>query len=167
MDAPLNKARWIARAIAVAASIGCGAHFIAAAQETAPAGAAKTSKPAFTVDVRPYDMKRLTSEAALPDDVYRGRTLWLQRCAYCHDGVGQPSYNTLGPWIGAETVQKYTEEGVKTFVGVGTDRMPGFNAAFKPQQFSDIIAFLKTRGPETKPTKAQLDGKAPGQASTD
>jgi mono/diheme cytochrome c family protein len=165
----MRKVRIAVWSVVTMVGIASGAH-LASAQEYNAAGAppaAKRAGPPFTVEVRPYDMKALANAPTPPEDVHRGRAIWLQRCAYCHDGVGQPSYNTLGPWIGAETVTKYTEEGVKAFVSVGTDRMPGFAHTLKPAQMNDIVAFLKTRGDDTKPTAAQLTGKAPGQQSAD
>ena len=147
--------------VAVAAAMAvAGAAPNAAAQQTVsgrPAGSAGVQ-----VIKRPYDMKAVSSQPALPDDVYRGRSVWLQRCAYCHDGVGQPSYNTMGPWLGAETLTKYGEEAVRTFIDYGTERMPGFQYALKPAQVNDLIAYLKTIPASTKPTPDQLAGRMPG-----
>jgi mono/diheme cytochrome c family protein len=150
----MRKVRIAVWSVVTMVGIASGAH-LASAQEYNAAGAppaAKRAGPPFTVEVRPYDMKALANAPTPPEDVHRGRAIWLQRCAYCHDGVGQP---------------RYTEEGVKAFVSVGTDRMPGFAHTLKPAQMNDIVAFLKTRGDDTKPTAAQLTGKAPGQQSAD
>jgi mono/diheme cytochrome c family protein len=115
-----------------------------------------------SVTSRAYDRKQLLSVPALSAEAYRGRTVWLQRCAFCHDGVGQPSYNTMGPWIGAETVQVLGEAAFRAILSVGTERMPGFQYDLQPQQINDLIAFLKTVSSDRKPTAAQLAGRADG-----
>jgi mono/diheme cytochrome c family protein len=112
----------------------------------------------LTVTSRDYDKKLLVGAPVLPEDVQRGRALWLQRCAYCHDGVGQPTYKTMGPWLGAETVQARGEAALRAFIGTGTQRMPGFRYTLKPQQIDDVIAFLKTVPSSQKPTPGQLAG---------
>lgn len=110
---------------------------------------------------RSYDLKAIAASAVVPEQVRLGRSVWLQRCAYCHDGVGQPSYATMGGWIGAPTIAEITEEGFIAFVQGGTERMPGFSHALDDRQIAALIAFLKTVGPELKPTEAQLAGKSP------
>ena len=112
----------------------------------------------LTVTSRDYDKKLLVGAPVLPEDVQRGRALWLQRCAYCHDGVGQPTYKTMGPWLGAETVQARGEVALRAFIGAGTQRMPGFRYTLKPQQIDDVIAFLKAVPSSQKPTAGQLAG---------
>ena len=152
-------ARVAIRALVVAAVVAFAGYGAASAQQ----GQARSQAPAgLTVAKRPYDIKALVTAPVLADDAYRGRTVWLQRCAYCHDGVGQPSYQTLGPWLGAETLTKYGEEGVRAFISAGTERMPGFQYALKPAQVNDLIAFIKTVPSTTKPTPDQLAGRGPG-----
>jgi mono/diheme cytochrome c family protein len=121
----------------------------------------------ITVTRRVYDTKSLVNPPALSESAYRGRALWLQRCAYCHDGVGQPSYNTLGSWLGAETVQTLGEVAVRAIIGAGTAQMPGFRYTMKPQQMDDLIAFLKTVSSDKKPTPAQLAGRTGAAGSGD
>ena len=119
----------------------------------------------FTVTARVYDKKQLLSAPVLPEDAQRGRALWLQRCAYCHDGVGQPTYKTMGPWLGAETVQALGENSFRAFVAAGSPRMPGFRYTLQQQQVSDLISFLKTVSSNQKPTAGQLAGiQATGDA---
>ena len=150
-------------ALAVVACIVLSVAGSAAAMQ--PQGAAPARDPTrITVVKRPYDRKQLVSAPALPEAAYRGRTIWLQRCAYCHDGVGQPSYNTMGSWLGAETVQTLGEAAVRAIVSAGTERMPGFQYALQPRQVDDLLAFLKTVSSDTKPTPSQLAGKLPGAA---
>ncbi len=152
----VNKALWAIGALAaLTASVG----YLARAQDAdmfkgGPQG------QALTVEKRAYDMQKLAHPAAIPDDVFRGRAIWLQRCAYCHDGVGQPSYQTLGPWIDSSMVADLSDDGVRQFITTGTDKMPSFQYALSDKQIDDVIAYLKTISPADKPTEAQLAGKA-------
>jgi mono/diheme cytochrome c family protein len=139
---------------------------VAAGMACAP-GQAQQRAPAqdptkVTVTSRAYDRKQLLGTPALSAEAYRGRAVWLQRCAYCHDGVGQPSYNTMGPWIGAETLLALGDAAFRAIVSVGTERMPGFQYALQPQQIDDLITFLTTVSSDQKPTPAQLAGRAGG-----
>lgn len=115
---------------------------------------------------RDYDIRQLIELSKVPSDVYRGRVLWLQECALCHDGLGQPSYQTMGPWLDAETVKTLGEAAVRAVVDSGTARMPEFRYNLQPRQVNDLIAFLKSV--TTKPTADELAGKAPrGTNGTD
>ena len=128
-----------------------------------PGGALPSDPARITVTKRAYDIKQITdAAAAVPEDVHRGRTLWLQRCAYCHDGVGQPSYRTMGPWIDAETMRQMGDARFRAVVAAGSERMPGFRYAFQPQQLNDLVTFLKTVSPDQKPTAQQLAGRSAG-----
>jgi mono/diheme cytochrome c family protein len=113
------------------------------------------------ITTREYDEKILLSGPVLSEQVQTGRALWLQKCAYCHDGVGQPTYKTMGPWLGAETVQTLGEASVKALINAGTMRMPGFRYGLDSGQVDDLIAFLTTVPSDQKPTPAQLAGKEP------
>lgn len=112
-----------------------------------------------------YDQKLLLSGPALSEEEQTGRALWLQKCAYCHDGVGAPTYKTMGPWLGAETVQAVGEASIRAFINTGTTRMPGFRYGLDSQQVDDLIAFLKTVPSSQKPTPEQLAGKEPAGGS--
>ena len=116
---------------------------------------------------RDYDKKILLSAPALPESALRGRALWVQRCAYCHDGLGTPSYKTMGQWLGAETVQQLGEDKVRVFISAGSPRMPSFKYDLDSQQVDDLITFLKTVPSSQKPTESQLEGKASGPDSND
>ena len=52
-----------------------------------------------------YDIKKLTSAVPLSPAATVGQALWQQRCAYCHDGMGQPTYKTMGSWIDSDMVK--------------------------------------------------------------
>jgi mono/diheme cytochrome c family protein len=120
-----------------------------------------------TVTQRVYDKAQLLAAPAPTGEVFRGRAIWLQRCAYCHDGVGQPSYNTMGPWIGAPTIELYKEPAFRAIVAGGTARMPGFKYALTDKQVGELIAFVKTVPASQKPTAEQLAGRPPAGASGD
>jgi mono/diheme cytochrome c family protein len=115
------------------------------------------------VTKRAYDVPKIAAaEEAVPDDLRRGRALWLQRCAYCHDGVGQPSYRTMGPWIDSSMMRKMGDARFRAVVATGSARMPGFRYALQPQQVNDLVAFLQTVSPDQKPTAQQLAGRSAG-----
>lgn len=118
----------------------------------------------LTVVTRDYDRQQLLSAPSLSNDARHGRALWLQRCAYCHDGVGQPTYRTMGPWLGAETVQLLGPDALRAIINAGTERMPGFSYTLKPQQVTQLIEFLKTVSSDQKPTAEQLAKKSYGAA---
>jgi mono/diheme cytochrome c family protein len=120
----------------------------------------------IVVTSRDYDLKALTAPPAVPEAAVRGRAVWVQQCAWCHDGVGQPNYKTMGPWLSADLLKTPGEDKVRAYIGKGSARMPGFQYALKPQQMDELIAYLKTVGPDQKPTAAQLAGKAEGQSNT-
>ena len=152
--------RLSATVIAAVVFVG-SASLIASAQEGPPPDASPPRDPTrISVTTRVYDQHTLlTASTAIPENVRRGRAVWLQRCAYCHDGVGQPSYQTMGPWLGAETLAQLGEPAVRILIASGTDRMPGFSYALQPAQLNDLIAFLKTVTTDQKPTADQLAGR--------
>ena len=115
----------------------------------------------FTTQTRDYDRKALlASQQRLSEEAHLGRIIWLQRCAYCHDGVGQPTYRTIGPWLGKESVDAMGAEGFRTFVEAGTGNMPGFQYTLTPQQMGQVMAYLNTVPSSTKPTPNQLAGRS-------
>ncbi len=119
----------------------------------------------LTVVTRVYDKQQLLNVPALSTDARKGRALWLQRCAYCHDGVGQPTYKTMGPWLGAETVELLGPDALRALIGVGTERMPGFRYTLQPQQVTQLIEFMKTVTADQKPTPQQLARKSSGASA--
>jgi len=119
------------------------------------------------IETRDYDKEKLLTLPAMSEDALTGRTLWLQKCAYCHDGVGSPTYRTMGPWLGAETITKLGEDNVRSFISKGDVRMPAFRYNLDPKQVDDLIAFLKTVQSDQKPTAAQLAGRGFAGAASD
>ena len=114
---------------------------------------------------RVYDLNKLTHEPKVPETVFRGRVLWLQKCAFCHDGLGQPTYKTMGPWLDQDLVKAMTDDAVKVLIQYGTARMPGFRYGLTPSQVDDLLNFLKTVPASDKPTPGQLAGKIEGGSS--
>jgi mono/diheme cytochrome c family protein len=119
------------------------------------------------VESRDYDKGKLLASPGLSEEALTGRILWLQKCAFCHDGVGAPTYRTMGPWLGAESIQKIGEDNVKSFISNGDVRMPAFRYNLNAQQIDDLVAFLKTVQADQKPTPAQLSGRGFQGAASD
>jgi hypothetical protein len=114
---------------------------------------------------RDYDLNKLTHEPKVPETVFRGRVLWVQKCAFCHDGLGQPTYKTIGPWLDQDLVATLTGDAIKAIIQYGTARMPAFKYALSPTQLDDLLNFLKTVPASAKPTPAQPAGKNEGGSS--
>ncbi|MEQ1898015.1 MAG: carboxypeptidase regulatory-like domain-containing protein [Vicinamibacterales bacterium] len=109
---------------------------------------------------RDYDMMRLTAGPSLDEPVRRGRATWLQRCAFCHDGLGTPTYQTMGPWIDRDTLTRMGEPQVREKVAAGSARMPGFRHGLVAGQVDEIVGFLRTVSPEGAPTPDQRNRAA-------
>lgn len=117
------------------------------------------------VTKREYDIKKLVSAPSLSPEAKVGQALWQQRCGYCHDGMGQPTYKTMGSWIDSDMVKDLGADTVKAFISNGVDRMPAFKYGLDDKQINAIVEFLKTVSPKLKPTAAQLAGKLDGPGS--
>lgn len=128
------------------------------------ASAQDTNPPPFKVVVRQYDRQQLLNSSATANETWKGRAIWLQRCAYCHDGFGQPTYNTMGPWLGADVIQLMGEAAFRTITETGTEHMPGFRYTLRPEQVGQLIEFLNTVTSDQKPTPAQLAARSSGIA---
>jgi mono/diheme cytochrome c family protein len=143
--------RIMRRALPLAALVGVAT--VGFAQDRVHADPGRTPvKPAVAKSA--YDIPDLVKQLQVPADVFRGRVLWIQRCALCHDGVGQPSYHTMGPWLDADTVKSIGEPAVRAIIAAGTARMPEFRYDLNAQQVNDLLAFLRTV--TWKPTPAEL-----------
>ena len=127
--------------------------------------AAQNQPNQLTVTKREYDKRQLLTPPSLSEAAMKGRTLWVQRCAYCHDGVGTPTYDTLGPWLDADTVRADREALVREKIATSTARMPGFQYTLRPEQVDQLIAFLKSVTPDQKPTAAQKAKTPPAAAA--
>ena len=105
-----------------------------------------------------YDMDKVVEPSSLSADEFRGRQLFVQRCAICHDPLGQPSFpRTPGPWVDAATLRSLGEDTVRSQIMMGSARMPGWQYTLKPTEVDQLIAFLKTVTPEQRPSGAGLD----------
>lgn len=113
-------------------------------------------KPVVTQSA--YDVPQLLKQLQVPKDVFRGRVLWVQRCALCHDGVGQPSYQTIGPWIDADTVKTLGEPALRAIIAAGGAQMPSFRYDLSAQQVAELLAFLKTVTWRPSPAELAVKG---------
>jgi virginiamycin B lyase len=136
-------------------------HALLCAVAAATLVAAQASNPDVHVVIRDYDVRALLASRSASDAVMRGRALWLQRCAYCHDGVGQPSYHTMGPWIDSSRVQALGKERLRAQITAGSPRMPGFKYTLDGGDVDHLFSFLTTVSPDQKPTADQLAAKTP------
>ena len=92
-----------------------------------------------------YDMPEVVTPPSLSEDELAGWKLFVQRCAICHDPLGQPSYPaSLGPLLNQATVREMGEEVVREVIMVGSVRMPGWQYTLSPEQIGQVIAFLNT-----------------------
>jgi mono/diheme cytochrome c family protein len=115
----------------------------AAAQQAAPA-------PAPKVVVTEYDMRKAAAPPSLSPVELSGKKLFVQRCALCHDLLGQPATTTVGPWLDVETAKR-SEEAVRQKIMNGSSRMPAWKYTLAPPQIDSIVAYLKTVTPDQKP----------------
>jgi mono/diheme cytochrome c family protein len=117
----------------------------------APAvSAAQSQPPAPKVVVTEYDMKKAAAAPSLSEVELAGKQLFVQRCALCHDLLGQPATGTVGPWVDAETIKR-SEEAARQKINMGSRTMPGWRYTLTPPQVDQIIAYLKTVTPDQKP----------------
>lgn len=112
----------------------------------------KTDVSSPTIVRTVYDMDKVAEPPSLSTDEVRGRQLFIQRCAICHDPLGQPSFpRTPGPWVDAATVRSLGEDTVRSQIMMGSARMPGWQYTLEPTEVDQVIAFLKTVTPEQRP----------------
>ena len=96
----------------------------------------------------------------LSDVELTGKKLFVQRCALCHDLLGQPATTTVGPWIDGEVVKARGEDAVRQKILNGSPRMPGWRYTLKPQQIDSVIAYLKTVTPDQRPKPGRSGDRA-------
>ena len=96
-----------------------------------------------------YDMAEVVRPPSLPPDALAGWKLFVQRCAICHDPLGQPSYpESFAPLLSRETVRDRGEDRVRTIIELGSSRMPGWRYTLSEEQIGAVIAYLNTVAPE-------------------
>ena len=92
-----------------------------------------------------YDMPAVVTPPSLSEDALAGWKLFVQRCAICHDPLGQPSYPaTLGPALSQGNVRELGEDTVREIIMVGSVRMPGWQYTLTQEQIGQVIAYLNT-----------------------
>ena len=126
---------------------------------TAVLTAQERSAPVKSIDLKvvkiEYKMAELLKPSGLSDTELRGRGIWIQRCAYCHDGVGTSNYNTYGPWLDSALVATRGDDAVRAKILRGSSTMPGFQHGLNATQVDQVIAFMKTISPSGAPTADQ------------
>jgi mono/diheme cytochrome c family protein len=102
-----------------------------------------------------YDMDKVVARPSLSDDQVNGKKLFTQRCALCHDALGQPNARAFGPWLDVETVKRRGEAGIKELISVGVRKMPGWQHTLEPAQIGYIVEYLKIVTPDQRPKPVQ------------
>jgi mono/diheme cytochrome c family protein len=129
----------------------------------APAESQQATVTAPTVVKTDYDMRQVVLPPSLSEAEVKGRKLFVQRCALCHDPLGQPSFpRTVGPWVDSEGIKALGEDAVRNIIMTGSVRMPGWRYTLEPSQIDQIIAYLKTVTPDQKPQAPAGRGSQPG-----
>ncbi len=96
-----------------------------------------------------YDMAEVVRPPSLSADALAGWKLFVQRCAICHDPLGQPSYpESFAPLLNRETVHNLGDARVRAVIMVGSARMPGWQYTLSQEQIGEVIAYLDTVTPE-------------------
>jgi mono/diheme cytochrome c family protein len=126
---------------------------VAAAPLHGQQSAGQPSSPAIVRTV--YDMDKVVARSVLTDDQMAGKKLFTQRCALCHDALGQPAGRIFGPWLDVDTVKRRGEAGTKEFISVGARKMPGWQHTLEPTQIAHIVEYMKTITPDQKPKPVQ------------
>ena len=117
--------------------------FALGAQAQDPLRETRVSTPEVVRTV--YDMPEVVTPPALSEEALAGWKLFVQRCAICHDPLGQPSYpESLGPALSQATVRELGADTVREIIMVGSVRMPGWQYTLSPEQIGQIIAYLNT-----------------------
>jgi mono/diheme cytochrome c family protein len=114
------------------------------------ASAQQPAQPTPKVVVTDYDMAKAAAPLPLSPAELAGKKLFVQRCALCHDLLGQPATTTVAPWIDVETVKR-SEEAVRQKIMNGSRRMPAWKYTLAPEQIDSVVAYLKTVTPDQKP----------------
>jgi mono/diheme cytochrome c family protein len=123
----------------------------AVAPRTASSQSQHTVSPPPKVVVTDYDMGKAAAASRLSPAELSGKKLFVQRCALCHDLLGQPATTTVAPWVDVETVKARGEEAIRMKITNGSRMMPAWKYALEPQQIESVIAYLKTVTPDQKP----------------
>jgi len=78
----------------------------------------------------------------------RGEAWFYQRCSICHMGriVKDNTYQPMAvPLAGVlEDTSPEREQFVRAYIQQGSLMMPGFRYSFNPEEFDELMAYLKT-----------------------
>ena len=116
---------------------------------TAPVSAQEVTPPPKVV-VTDYDMRKAAAPPALSEVELAGKKLFVQRCALCHDLLGQPATTTVGPWVDGEVLKARGEAAVRQKILDGSPRMPAWKYTLDAAQVDAVIAYLKTVAPDQR-----------------
>jgi cytochrome c6 len=90
----------------------------------------------------------LLSFSAKADET--GESLFKGKCAMCHgaDGSGK---TTMGeklkiPDLHSADVQKKSDADLKTIIGKGKDKMPGYESKLSKEQIDKLLEFIRELG---------------------
>jgi mono/diheme cytochrome c family protein len=108
-------------------------------------GAIPRAQEAGPVKMQPteYDMAKVAQPSTLTPVELQGRHLFFLRCAACHTD----ETNSYGPRLDQARVKTLTEAAVRTKIGEGSRRMPGFRYMLDQAQVDQLLAYLKTIPP--------------------
>jgi mono/diheme cytochrome c family protein len=108
-----------------------------------------TSAKASRTAVKPVKVDVPVTKAARTDaPAFRGEGWFQQKCGLCHlgrwrkAGQLQPSAPPLTGVLKGATAER--EAAVRQYIQRGSVNMPGFQNAFTPAEFEELIAYLKT-----------------------
>lgn len=78
----------------------------------------------------------------------RGEAWFYQRCSLCHMGriVKDDRYDPMAPRLDGvlKGATPEREKAVRSFIQVGSSRMPGFRYNLTPAEFEELMAYLKS-----------------------
>jgi len=100
-------------------------------------------RAAFAIVVAAVPVSFAAAQGApSPADLRAGHQLFTQSCGICHlkPQITSPRF---GPQLSHQIVAE-KEEGIRTFIQIGTPHMPGFRYELAPAQIDLIIAYLST-----------------------
>lgn len=107
-----------------------------------------TTYKAVQTPVKTVKTEVPVTQAARPDTpVFRGEGSFQQKCGVCHLGRWRKS-GQLKPVRSLEGVLKDAtpdrDAAVRARIQKGSLNMPGFQQAFTPEEFEELMAYLKT-----------------------
>jgi len=79
-----------------------------------------------------------------------GESVFKSKCAMCH-GADGAAKTTMGeklkiPDLHSADVQKMSDADLKTIIGKGKDKMPGYETKLSKEQIDLLVAFIRNLG---------------------